>query len=380
MLNYWSDENADKCWNARAIVSLFCALAMAEQPASSSSDDSDSGSSSSDEEKDYFHYPKATDNAWIVANDIMPMTTPDKWLHPFSAIHWSGGMLLRLTIIGLEWPGRCFDCKLNNKSSVFCFFGQNTKDGSYGTPLTQELQLRLRRIRCFAADTAFEKAFYSEHRLAGMQEGAIDDAFDSVPFAVKKKYPVDPLRIFPDQDVIIEVKSVNRASRQHYIPPIRNLLCQKPFSEYFDETTFFEFLKTRQTLTVGTGSFARTWHEPKEQVDEREGAMASMRLKATRRERVGMVMTVITTLYKQWTTGSKCTAGCRLYKCGTCSFIRSHFRKEYKDQVRKVVHDRIANMFETRTGPFKGFSSAAFNGEKFENSECRIVQIHNTKA
>jgi len=352
--------------------------------------DSDSSSSSSDEEEeedeedraffsqDRFSYPKETDNAFIVKNDIMPMTTPDKWLHPFSAIHWSGNVLLRLTILGFEWPGRCFDCKFNNKSSCFCFFGQNTKDGAHDTPLTAELLSRLQRIKTAAAMESSEKLFYEQKRLEGMDDDDADEAFDAVPHDVKMKAPVAPLRIFPDQDVIIDVKSVNRASRQHYIPPIKNLLCQKPFSKYFDETTFFDFLLVRQEMSFGKAPNQRMWCEPLDHVNERAESIKTIRSMPKKHERVTMMMKIITTLYKQWTTGSKCTPLCRRFGCEDCRSIRGRFRKEYKDQVRNVVHDRIASMFEARIGPFKGFSDDEFNGEKFEDSKCRVVQIHNT--
>jgi hypothetical protein len=308
------------------------------------------------------------------------MSTPDLWLHPFSAMHWSNGNLLRLTILGAEWPGRCFDCKMNNKSACFCFFGQHTKDGCYDKPLTPELTSRLHRIRSHMAMQSSYKTFCEEQKVLGVtDEEEILDAWDLVDLETKLKGEVLPLTIFPDQDVIIDIKSVHRASVQHYIPPVKNLLCQSKWSQYFSHETFSEFLTKRQEFVVGAKSRQFSWKEPLDQVDDRRQALAVMRTLPTDREKALRVSSILNTLYRQWVGNSICSETCRIHCCPKCKLVRRLFRKEYKDQVRTVVHKRFAQMFESREGPFSKFRSENFNGSVYEDKSCRVVCIQSMK-
>jgi hypothetical protein len=299
---------------------------------------------------DFFSYPRTTDYAFIVANDIVPLATPDKWRHNLSAILNQGGSLLRVTIVGCEFPGRCFDCKLNNKSVCFCFFGQNTKDGDRDVDLTPELKHRLNRIERFVA---FRAA-------------------NNVPGA---RLPVEH---FPDPDIIFEVKSTNRVSKQHYLPPVINLLRQAPFTNHFDEHIFDGMLGTRAHVTIGQAQGSWRWSEPESDVKDRVASLASIKEMASLVERRAQVALLMKALYKQWTDqkgGAKCNAQCWRAGCVDCKQVRGALKREYKEHVREAVDARIKHLFTTSTGPFSAFVHSDFNGAYYEDASCRVASI-----
>lgn len=336
-------------------------------------------------QKDFFHYPKPTDYSFIVANGIVPLATPDKWRHSMSSICSRGGNLLRITIVGCEFPGRCFDCKLNNKSVCFCFFGQNTRNGDHGVDLTPDLQQRLRRIECFATDKSTEEHFYKTKEKQGFVRG---DALTQEWFALDDKTraahtanTITPsVEHFPDPDIIFKVKSMKRISKQHYIPPVVNLLCQAPFSNYFDEHTFDGMLRKQAQLSIGVAkSTVWKWREPVSNVTNRSTVLKGVRKMSRSVDRRARVAQVMSGLYGQWTSaqaGEKCNESCRLGACTDCKRLRGALKREYKEQVRKVVDNRIFQLFMASEGPFERFVHKNFNGEFYEDDSCRVVRIH----
>ena len=332
---------------------------------------------------DLFHYPKPTDYAFIVANGIVPLATPDKWRHSMSSILNRAGAKLRVTIMGCEFPGRCFDCKLNNKSVCFCFFGQNTKDGDEGVALTSVLQERLRRIDIFAKAQRDEENFYKAKQAQGfvrgdslMREWFALNADARLGYATGTTSPVEN---FPDPDIIFKVKSVKRVSKQHYLPPVVNLLCQAPFTEYFDEHTFDGFLRTQKVIDIvfsTTGS--SKWCEPASNVSCRSAALKGVRRMSSEHDRRARVALIMSGLYNQWTSpkaGEKCNESCRVGGCVDCSRVRSALKREYKEQVRTVIDNRISQLFMASKGPFECFDHKTFNGEFYEDEHCRVVRI-----
>jgi hypothetical protein len=334
------------------------------------------------ESPDLFHYPKPTDYAHIVANGIVPLATPDKWRHSMSSILNRGASLLRVTIVGCEFPGRCFDCKLNNKSICFCFFGQNTKDADRGVELTPDLKLRLKRIETFAAYHANEENFYSLKEGEGFERGEeLQNQWDALDPMEKLAYAtkLTPVAHFPDPDVIFKVKSVKRVSKQHYLPPVVNLLCQSPYTKYFDEHTFDGLLKKQMELNISLPKSAVwKWREPASNASDRVAALQCVKNMPLAKDRRARVAQIMSGLYAQWTckqTGEKCHPGCRLSGCLDCSRIRAALKRKYKEQVRNVIDNRVLALFVASKGPFKDFVHADFNGEFYEDSFCRIVRI-----
>ena len=334
---------------------------------------------------DYFHYPKPTDYSFIVANDIVPLATPDKWRHSMSAIFNRGGNLLRVTIVGCEFPGRCFDCKLNNKSVCFCFFGQNTRDGDHGVELTPDLRQRLQRIECFSTSNSVEENFYAVREGQGSARG---DALTQEWFALdddkRAKFAPDvrpePIEHFPDPDIIFKVKSIKRLSKQHYLPPVVNLLCQAPFTKYFDEHTFDGFLRRQAHISIGIPkSMGWKWREPVSNVTNRITVLKGVKKLPRAVDRRLRISQVMSGLYGQWTSakaGEKCTPHCRSGGCVHCRKVRAALKREYKEQVRKVIDNRIYELFMASKGPFQLFSHRTFNGEFYEDHSCRVVRIH----
>jgi hypothetical protein len=334
---------------------------------------------------DLFHYPRPADYSFIVDNGIVPLATPDKWRHSMSSIFNRGGTLLRATIIGCEFPGRCFDCKLNNKSVCFCFFGQNTRNGDHGVELTPELQQRLQRIECFATGKSTEENFYKVKERQGFVRGDVltrqwfdlDDDTRAAYAPVDKPPPVD---LFPDPDIIFKVKSINRVSRQHYLPPVVNLLCQAPFTQYFDEHTFDGLLTRQAQISIGLPKTATwKWREPASNVANRSTVLKGVKKMALAVDRRARVAQIMAGLYGQWTskrTGERCNDTCRLSDCSDCRRVRGALKREYKDQVRKIVDARMYQFFVQSKGPFQQFVHKNFNGEFYEDDRCRVVRIH----
>jgi len=70
------------------------------------------------------------------------------------------------------------------------------------------------------------------------------------------------------------------------------------------------------------------------------------------------------------------TQTCWLGDCPDCSAVRSALKREYKEQVRRVIDKRIVDLYLASSGPFKQVNHRRFNGEYFEDETCRIVRIH----
>jgi hypothetical protein len=336
-----------------------------------------------DSEVNYFHYPKTTDYPFIVANGIVPLATPDRWRHSMSSILDRGDSVLRVTIKGCEFGGRCFDCKLNNKSVCFCFFGQNTRDGDFGIALTPVLQQRLRRIECVATDNSNQEHFFKDREAQGFVRGpalarawlALDDKARGT-FALAA---APPLEHFPDPDIIFKVTSVKRISKQHYLPPIINLLCQAPFTQYFDEHTFDGLLRKHTHVSVGPANSSKwNWREPASNVINRSAVLKGVRKIPRAVDRRARVAQVMSGLYGQWTNkkaGERCEESCTLGGCQDCKQLRSALKREYKEQVRAVVDARVLKLFKASEGPFQRFNHKTFNGEFYEDDRCRVVRI-----
>ena len=71
-----------------------------------------------------------------------------------------------------------------------------------------------------------------------------------------------------------------------------------------------------------------------------------------------------------------CNETCKLSDCSDCGRVRGALKREYKEQVRKIVDARIYQLFVQSKGPFERFVHKNFNGEFYEDDRCRVVRIH----
>jgi len=363
---------------------FFAQVGLMKPDEEDAGEEEDASDEEAGEPADLFHYPKVTDYPFIVANGIVPLATPDRWRHSMSSIFNHAGRLLRVTIVGCEFPGRCFDCKLNNKSVCFCFFGQNTRDGNHGVALTPDLQERLHRIGMFTTGQCAEENFYIAKEGQGCVRGdALTqewDALDNDAQLAHAPETTPPVEHFPDPDIIFKVKSIKRVSRQHYLPPVVNLLCQAPFKQYFDEHTFDDFLRKQAQLNMAVSKTgARTWREPSKNASNRASALKGVRKMPRTADRRARIAHMMSGLYGQWTSaqaGEKCVESCRIGGCHGCKQVRAALKHEFKEQVRKGVDNRVFQLFMASEGPFERFVHKTFDGEYYEDDRCRIARIH----
>jgi hypothetical protein len=307
----------------------------------------------------------------IVENDVLPLATPDQWFHELAAVCTINGVQVRATVrsvsvfdedtsesrdVPCTFPGRCFDCKLNNKSLCFCFWGQNTSDVDENDVLSVELVARLKNWRGY--------------------------------LELVKGDTTTPQTIFPDMDVMFPPSSLKRVPQQHMIPPVPPLLMEEPFSTIIPANVFNDFLCVRQCVTIkkiGHTVLAKpfTWCESFQTVAVRESLGAALmyeddegvRLLGDEEGRLA-VKGMMTALYKEWESVA-CTSKCRQPKgrCAICKNLRSTLKKIYKEGVRSSVNGLIQSMVINKEGIFAGAPTITAGFTHHEDKYCRIVKV-----
>lgn len=272
---------------------------------------------------DYFHYPKPTEFRAVVERFGFP--DPSRWRHQFATIHKSNGVTYRLTVKGIEFPGRCFHCKRNNKSASFCFFGQGARDGRDANDLPRHMVSKLEKIAvCVRLRDA--------------------DAEDGETF------------VFPHESEYQDMKSrvaLDRVSEQHGFPPVVALLCQPSpwrFREFFPASLFDDFVRARVEWTG-----ANAWREPDESLEERRRVHAEVTALEDDDERRKGVANLMRQTYLVF-RGFDCSEECRTpsRECAACRRVRGRAKKYYLDEVGRIVSKHVGDAFERREGAFSG--------------------------
>lgn len=283
---------------------------------------------------DYFHYPKPTEFRAVVERFGFP--DPSRWRHQFATIHKSGGVTYRLTVKGIEFPGRCFHCKRNNKSASFCFFGQGARDGRNGNDLPRDMVSKLEKI---AACVRLRDG------VADADAGRVDAEDGSTRGFV-----------FPHESEYQDMKSrvaLDRVSEQHGFPPIVALLCQPSpwrFREFFPASLFDDFIRARVEWT-GTNA----WREPDESLDERRrvhAEVSSLEDDDERRKAVADLMRQTYLVFRGFDCSEECRTPSR--ECAACRRVRGRAKKYYLDEIGKIVSKHVGDAFERRDGAFSG--------------------------
>lgn len=284
--------------------------------------------------RDLFHYPDSREFGAVVERFGFP--DPSRWRHQFAVIHKRGGVTYRLTVKGLEFPGRCFHCKRNNKSASFCFFGQGARDGRAVGDLPKHMVTKLENIAMCVK----------------LREDENDDEDASTD---------DSLLVFPHESEYEDMKStvaLDRVSQQHGFPPIVNLLCQPSpwrFREFFPASLFDEFLHTRVEFMLDNerGAAVDPWHESDESLEERRGVLTEVsRLDdEARRDGVAKLMNRTYLVF----TSFDCTEDCQTPspECASCRVVRGRAKKYYLDEVRRMLTGHFGKKFDRREGPFE---------------------------
>ena len=319
---------------------------------------------------DLFHYPDSREFGTIVERFGFP--NPSRWRHQLAVIHKRGDVTYRLTMKGLEFPGRCFHCKRNNKSASFCFFGQGARDGRNVDDLPRHMVTKLEKIGMCVK----------------LREEDNDD--ESTP-AAKSEVDDSPF-VFPHESEYEDMKSVvalERVSQQHGFPPIIVLLCQPVpwrFREFFPASLFDDFLNARvefQTENEGRGTATTgAWRESNESLEERRRVLAEVSEldDDARRDGVAKLMNQTYLVFTRFDCAEDCQTPSR--ECASCRRVRGRAKKYYLDEVRSVVARHVGKLFDKREGPFAKcpgrLPSACYDDETCQID--RLVVCANAKA
>jgi hypothetical protein len=319
----------------------------------SSSDCSSQSDSDSDSEPeiDYFHYP--TDSGLA---DSFGLPNAKSWRHNLSGLcKLNDGSVYRLTIKGAQFPGRCFHCKKNNKSLVFCFIGQEAS-GACFEHMSPALQNRINDIKVI-------QEHWSKTNVSQKEETTFD---------------------FPNPEEIEEPRNLSRVSEHHYFPPIINLLCQKPYKKYFSPELFDSLLSKRITATyslknkerVGSLSHSKSWTECQGSFDTRKEEIRERNAMTTDREKRKRTDTLLSKLYgtMHWAACSQ-TCSVPSKKCPSCISVRKVLKKQYLAAITDVVFKRIVVLFNAREGPFARFTTEEFASKHYEDNLCEVFNI-----
>ncbi len=309
-------------------------------------------------ETDFFHYPEANSCAGIRSRVDLP--DPSLWRHSFAVIYKTRGQTMRLVAKGLEFPGRCFHCKHNNKPMCFCFLGQGARDGRNAADLPPQVVSKLNKITMICEVRASEgRAFAS-------------DLGDSKAF------------VFPHDSEYEDSKSVvslQRVSTEHGFPPLVALLCQpRPwkFRDYFPSTLFDEFLTKRVRLVYGATKHSRKsvrveWTEPAEEHEERLRLFSELPTDDLERRRaVADLMYRTYLVFKYLACDERCVVPSK--DCAGCKRVRGVAKKHYLSEVTRIVFEHVGGMFEARKGPFAK-CPVDLRQRCYEDEACQVYKL-----
>ncbi|MBE36366.1 MAG: hypothetical protein CMI16_12560 [Opitutaceae bacterium] len=317
--------------------------------------------------RDYFHYPDPKEFRAIVEKFNFP--DPSRWRHPLAVIHKRDGVTHRLTIKGLEFPGRCFHCKRNNKSASFCFFGQGARDGRAVDDLPVSMVRKLEKI-----------AMCVRLRDDDVDEGATTTTRDD-----------DSPLVFPHESEYEDMSStvaLERVSQQHGFPPVIALLCQPApsrFREFFPASLFDDFLGNRVVFELAeseratspvviAGAIETAWRESDESLAERRRVLAEVSGLDDDARRVGVagLMKQSYLVFTRFDCADNCSTPSRA--CATCRRVRARAKKYYLDEVRRVVVEHVGGLFDRREGPFAK-CPARLSNACWDDDACQVDRL-----
>ena len=322
---------------------------------------------------DHFHYPDPNEFRAIVEKFNFP--DPSRWRHPLAVIHKRGGVTHRLTIKGLEFPGRCFHCKRNNKSASFCFFGQGARDGRAVDDLPSSMVRKLEKIAMCVR----------------LREEDEDDGTTTTNAAG------DSTLVFPHESEYEDMNStvaLERVSHQHGFPPVVALLCQPApwrFREFFPASLFDDFLRRRVVLDIGEDDTAAAsatsapvgrvtaggavWRESDDNLTERRRVLAEVSALAdddARREGVAGLMRQAYLVFTRFDCAEDCSTPSRA--CAACRVVRGRAKKYYLDEVRRTVAEHVGGFFDRREGPFAKCPARVPNA-CWDDDACQVDRL-----
>lgn len=302
----------------------------------------------SEEGNDHFTYPHVLDYLGLVNNPIFPIETADRWRHEFCAVCDIDGTYFRVAFKKCLFPGRCFDCKLNNKGVCFCFFGQHTKDLEAHEDLTPAFVERMTAWRHYVVNVLGED-------------------------------PSVRRCVFPDMDVMFPARSVNRVPSQHMMPPLAPLLLQSPFNEFIPPFIFRSFMLTRHTVNVPARNIA--WSERPQQFEPGGRRAQTVLLldqdheSITEADKSLAVCEMLEFIYESWKR-ALCDDQCSTRRCRRCECIRHNLKKMYKEAIRRCVTAHVRNLLLQRQHPFEKVPAINPALGLYEDEDCRITKVH----
>lgn len=302
----------------------------------------------SEGEVDHFTYPHVLDYLGLVNNPIFPLETADKWRHEFCAVCDIDGTYFRVSLKKCLFPGRCFDCKLNNKGVCFCFFGQHTKDLEAHEDLTPAFVERMTAWKHYVVSVLGEDLSFRRS-------------------------------VFPDMDVMFPARSVNRVPGQHMMPPLAPMLLQNPFKEFIPPSIFKDFMRTRHSVILP--ALHISWRERPQQFEAQGMRTQTVLLleqendAITDMEKRNAVCEMLERIYESWKR-ALCEETCSVRRCKKCSCVRGKLKKLYKDSIRDKVTRHIRDLLLQREYPFKNVPPINSTLGLYEDEDCRITKVH----